>query len=509
MQDRCCRGLTGDESGHYYFTMIRFLNKNKMAAATAFRLLWLAAKVCRVQSPVLSRAEELYAQREIEYSLGFIAWFLLYKLGRAVPAYNIYHLVRDQEKDWYLRHLKNGTGDYRVEKQYFLLLSDNEVSEEARERITAHLRLALLKPGGGITAKSTRLDTSRALESLHRIDGVLREAGLKPFLVSGTLLGAVREKGLIEGDNDLDIGIMSEEADDEKIYRVLIDQPFLQSVYNLGHLVQATDLNGTVIDIFIHYRENGKIWHGSAVHKWTNTSFQLAEMELGAHTFYVPEHPELYLDENYGNWRHRATFFDYVFDTPNHEFFPSLKALYFLTDRVLGEMAKSLPSRHTVETAMNELHALFDIDLARDSGTGSGVDTVEEERVVITFGTFDLFHIGHLNILQRAARLGNRLVVGVSSDALNLSKKGIYPVYSQEDRSHIVRAIECVSETFYEESLELKRDYILQFGAHVLVMGDDWKGKFDDLADICDVVYLPRTEDISTSETKDSIRKNL
>jgi glycerol-3-phosphate cytidylyltransferase len=82
-------------------------------------------------------------------------------------------------------------------------------------------------------------------------------------------------------------------------------------------------------------------------------------------------------------------------------------------------------------------------------------------------------------------------------------------VYSQEDRTAIVSAIDCVSDVFYEESLELKRDYIVQHGADVLVMGDDWKGKFDHLSDCCDVVYLPRTENISTTETKDAIKKNL
>jgi glycerol-3-phosphate cytidylyltransferase len=120
-------------------------------------------------------------------------------------------------------------------------------------------------------------------------------------------------------------------------------------------------------------------------------------------------------------------------------------------------------------------------------------------RTVITFGTFDVFHVGHLRVIERAASLGDRLVVGVSADALNERKKGRPPVFSQAERLAIVAALKPVDEVFVEESLELKRDYILKYAADVLVMGDDWKGKFDEFSDVCEVVYLPRTPAISTT----------
>ena len=92
---------------------------------------------------------------------------------------------------------------------------------------------------------------------------------------------------------------------------------------------------------------------------------------------------------------------------------------------------------------------------------------------VITFGTFDVFHIGHLRILERARAFGDTLVVGVSTDALNHAKKGRYPVYTQDERCEIIRALRCVDEVFLEESLDLKRHYLRQYRADVLVMGDD------------------------------------
>ena len=120
-------------------------------------------------------------------------------------------------------------------------------------------------------------------------------------------------------------------------------------------------------------------------------------------------------------------------------------------------------------------------------------------RTVITFGTFDVFHVGHVRVLQRAAELGDRLVVGVSADALNVAKKGRPPVFNPDERLEIISALKVVDEVFVEESLELKRDYIVEHGADVLVMGDDWAGKFDWVGDVCDVVYLPRTPSVSTT----------
>ena len=120
-------------------------------------------------------------------------------------------------------------------------------------------------------------------------------------------------------------------------------------------------------------------------------------------------------------------------------------------------------------------------------------------RTVLTFGTFDVCHVGHLRVIERAAALGDRLVVGVSADELNIAKKGRAPVYSQDERMEIVASLRVVDDVFVEESLEKKRHYIVEYGADILVMGDDWEGKFDWVSDVCEVVYLPRTPSVSTT----------
>ncbi len=121
------------------------------------------------------------------------------------------------------------------------------------------------------------------------------------------------------------------------------------------------------------------------------------------------------------------------------------------------------------------------------------------EMRVITFGTFDLYHIGHVNLLERASLYG-KITVGLSSDEFNIKKKGRSPIYEYDMRKTILESNKHVVEVFKEESLEKKRDYILKYKADILIMGDDWKGKFDDFKDICQVIYLSRTENISTTD---------
>ncbi len=126
---------------------------------------------------------------------------------------------------------------------------------------------------------------------------------------------------------------------------------------------------------------------------------------------------------------------------------------------------------------------------------------------VITYGTFDLFHKGHLNILRRAKELGDYLVVAVSSDSFN-AIKGKAAYYSEEDRVAILEAIKYVDEVILEYNWEQKREDVQKHNIDVFVMGDDWAGKFDFLEDLCEVVYLPRTEGVSTTQTKKDLGKN-
>lgn len=124
-----------------------------------------------------------------------------------------------------------------------------------------------------------------------------------------------------------------------------------------------------------------------------------------------------------------------------------------------------------------------------------------QPKVVLTYGTFDLFHVGHLNLLTRLAALGDRLIVGVSTDEFNRGK-GKQTIIPFADRAAIVAGLEVVDEVIPEESWEQKVTDIAKYGVSVFGMGHDWEAKFDDLREHCEVVYLPRTEGISTSDLK-------
>ncbi len=121
---------------------------------------------------------------------------------------------------------------------------------------------------------------------------------------------------------------------------------------------------------------------------------------------------------------------------------------------------------------------------------------------VITYGTFDLLHYGHINLLRRAKALGDYLIVALSTDEFNLKAKNKVCYFSYEERKKLLEAIRYVDLVIPEENWEQKRTDISLYHVDTFVMGDDWKGKFDFLEDLCQVVYLPRTPEISTTKIK-------
>lgn len=125
---------------------------------------------------------------------------------------------------------------------------------------------------------------------------------------------------------------------------------------------------------------------------------------------------------------------------------------------------------------------------------------------VLTYGTFDLLHYGHINLLQRARRMGDYLVVGLSTDRFNqLKNKTCY--FSYQQRKHLLEAIRFVDLVIPENCWEQKIEDVKEYHIDLFVMGDDWHNKFDFLKKYCRVVYLSRTPEISTTKIKETLRK--
>ena len=129
-------------------------------------------------------------------------------------------------------------------------------------------------------------------------------------------------------------------------------------------------------------------------------------------------------------------------------------------------------------------------------------------RKVITYGTFDLLHYGHINLLRRAKELGDYLIVALSTDDFNLNQKHKVCYFNYEQRKQLLEAVRYVDLVIPEENWEQKISDVKEFRVDTFVIGDDWKGKFDFLKEYCDVVYLPRTPEISTTQIKEELKEN-
>ena len=125
----------------------------------------------------------------------------------------------------------------------------------------------------------------------------------------------------------------------------------------------------------------------------------------------------------------------------------------------------------------------------------------------ITYGTYDLLHYGHINLLQRAKQYGDYLIVALSTDEFNWNEKQKKCYFTYEERKRLLEAIRYVDLVIPEESWEQKKSDVKEYHIDTFVMGDDWEGKFDFLKEYCDVVYLPRTPEISTTQIKKDLNK--
>ncbi|MCF6272617.1 MAG: adenylyltransferase/cytidyltransferase family protein [Rhodobacteraceae bacterium] len=122
-------------------------------------------------------------------------------------------------------------------------------------------------------------------------------------------------------------------------------------------------------------------------------------------------------------------------------------------------------------------------------------------KTVVTYGTFDLFHVGHVRLLKRLRGLGDRLIVGCSTDEFN-EKKGKRTVMPYAQREELLLGCRYVDDVFPEKNWEQKRSDITKYKVDIFAIGDDWSGHFDSLQDICEVMYLPRTSGISSTDVK-------
>lgn len=357
------------------------MNISKALSVIAFRCLVLFAKTIDIEKVIVDKSYELLNTRSIVTAGGLLYWFVAYRLRLNLPEYNIYHLFdKETERSVVSKILKPRISDYRVGKQYFLL--EGEVLND--EEFTSFVEKALLKSIqhniGRTNLKKQNYSSKNALSALRDVNSFFSTRNGKLFLVSGTLLGFIRDGGPIPGDNDVDVGIFDDDKNSMTAMDELPKLNWVKHLHRTRNFLQIVHKNGVTTDIFIHYHREGRIWHGTDIHQWHNSPFTLSKKKFGNLEIFIPKDYDQYLMENYGNWKESALFWDYSFDTPNREFCRNRKTVLFLTERAINAITSRNPDRYSAQTALYSLCKYFDFDVCSNLGQGTYIDSITLEK---------------------------------------------------------------------------------------------------------------------------------
>lgn len=174
-----------------------------------------------------------------------------------------------------------------------------------------------LNSKNGYITKEKHINNKNALNALSQLAKIAKQNNIKLFILSGTLLGIIRDNRLIKNDKDLDTGVMAISDFKSLKMEVLKSGFFTLLKQRTQHTIRIKHINGTPIDIFLHWKQKNKIFHGGAKAIWENTNFNLREITFHGINLLIPQDYNKYLTENYGDWRAKKIIFDSIFDTPN------------------------------------------------------------------------------------------------------------------------------------------------------------------------------------------------
>lgn len=204
-----------------------------------------------------------------------------------------------------------------------------------------------------------------ATEAFIDIKEILDDNDITFFLVSGTLLGAIRNGGFMENDYDIDLGFFGHNVDIERCKNIIMESENLSIIESYGEYSFAMKhTNGISIDLFDHFLENNALCHRSKIHRWYNTPFSLTSIDFSDTTALIPSNYDLYLSENYGNWRDKVSFYDFSFDTPSVKYSNNIESLEYFSTR----MQKAIKGgwRRTFVCSNRALQQAFGMDFMQN-----------------------------------------------------------------------------------------------------------------------------------------------
>jgi tetratricopeptide (TPR) repeat protein len=207
-----------------------------------------------------------------------------------------------------------------------------------------------------IRSRRKHFTPQRAQHALEQLNKTLENSGIRIFLISGTLLGCIREKNMLSHDQDIDIGVFDDINMNQLIGILTTCGYFHLLPQRYPGCLRIRHVNGIAIDVFIHTHEAGYIWHGGVKVRWKNTPFILTETDFLGNSYWIPSEPEKYLNENYGNWQTPEKTFDSTLDTPNAE----VLCRQELTVHCYKKLYKAMASGHASQVLryQNELAKL-------------------------------------------------------------------------------------------------------------------------------------------------------
>lgn len=317
-----------------------------------------------MSSPILVEALEGRRQRELTRTLEMIMWAdAVEGFGRFpkwFPA--AYHVKTAEGRSESAVSLRaylgaNPNAGEFLWRQLFAFEANPDLSELStfvHEDLDRRLRASPPKEAAGVE----RRDPPQ-MQVFRSVAEQLTSLGVRPFLVSGTLLGLVRDGGLLAHDYDIDLGLLPGDGDPGEIARALTVAGFDVEIGE--DKVVCRSESGAVVDIFLHYERDGLLWHGTDIHEWWNTPFELEPAELEGIAIWIPDDAERYLTENYGDWSRPVAFYNFSFDTPNRVYRKTPEALLYLHKRFVRALEHG--DRWYAESVARELKACFGVDV--------------------------------------------------------------------------------------------------------------------------------------------------